>query len=223
MQLNTLIAFAYELTGSPLRNFTFQLPYGLATERFDIEARAAGNPTKAQMRLMMQSLLADRFKLGLHFERRQLPIYDLVWDKPGEPGPQLTPSTSGSCIETAPTNEWVQPCGRIGIVWVSGHWHVAARDLSMTNFASLLEGFAHGSVQDSNVIDRTGGSGLYDLRMEFTPGANALPLTPGTFTPDPNAPTFVQALKDQLGLKLLPQTGPVDMLILDHVEEPRLN
>ena len=58
-------------------------------DRFDIEARAPGNPTKADYRLMMQSLLADRFKLTVHYETRVVPLFELVLAKPGKFGPQL--------------------------------------------------------------------------------------------------------------------------------------
>jgi len=67
------------------------LPKWLATERFAIEARVdgEGNPTKDQMRLMMQSLLADRFKLAVHFETEEVPVFALTLLKPGKLGPKL--------------------------------------------------------------------------------------------------------------------------------------
>jgi len=84
------IVFAYKLNANQYQSLTDQLPKWAIVERFDIEAEAAStNPTKDQMRLMMQSLLADRFKLVVHTESRQLPMFALVLDKPGKMGPQL--------------------------------------------------------------------------------------------------------------------------------------
>jgi bla regulator protein blaR1 len=72
-------------------------------------------------------------------------------------------------------------------------------------------------------LDRTGLSGTFDFYLEWTPQLND-PLPPGsTIQPDESGPTFLEALKDQLGLKLEPQTGPVDVLVVDHVEEPSPN
>ena len=61
-----------------------QLPKWAITDRFDIQGRAQGNPTKDQMRLMMQSLLADRFRLAVHYETRQVPVFALIVDQPGK-------------------------------------------------------------------------------------------------------------------------------------------
>ena len=86
--LAEFVAFAYKLTNKQLASFESQVPWSLE-ELFDIEARAEGDPTKDQYRLMMQSLLADRFKLPVHFETRDVQIYALVLAKPGKLGPQL--------------------------------------------------------------------------------------------------------------------------------------
>ncbi len=80
--LMPLIVFAYKLDANHYQLLTAQLPKWANTERFDIQARASGNPTKDEFRLMMQSLLADRFKLVVHHETRQLPVFALVLDKP---------------------------------------------------------------------------------------------------------------------------------------------
>lgn len=69
------IAFAYKLPMDQFKTIVEQVPW-LSETRYDIEARADGNPTKDQYRLMMQSLLADRFKLKVHYETRQLPVFD---------------------------------------------------------------------------------------------------------------------------------------------------
>ena len=88
IKLIQFIAFAYSLTQIQLRSLELHVPW-TTQDRFDIEARAQGNPTKADYRLMMQSLLADRFKLKVHYETRVVPLYVLVLAKPGKLGPQL--------------------------------------------------------------------------------------------------------------------------------------
>src|SRR5579872_634972 len=97
--LNSLIAFAFKIY--PNQSVASQLPNWAKTYRFDIEARAESNPTKDQMRLMAQSLLADRFKLAVHHETRQLPVYALVLDKPRKLGPQLQQHPDDSSCSTA--------------------------------------------------------------------------------------------------------------------------
>ncbi len=88
--LYVYMTFAYKTTNYQNLYLLSQLPKWVTADRFDIEARAAeGNPTKDQMRLMMQSLLADRFKFAVHIETRQLPVYGLVLEKSGEMGPYL--------------------------------------------------------------------------------------------------------------------------------------
>ena len=72
-------------------------------------------------------------------------------------------------------------------------------------------------------MDKTGLSGTFDFTLEFTPQINA-PLPPGVnFQPDPTGPTFLEALKEQLGLKLDSKTGSVEVIVVDHVDHPSVN
>jgi len=87
--LVTYIFFAYNLVGNQAHFLVPQLPRWVTTDRSDIQARAAGNPTKDQMRLMMRSLLADRFKFAIHTEAREVPVLAFVLAKPEKTGPQL--------------------------------------------------------------------------------------------------------------------------------------
>jgi uncharacterized protein (TIGR03435 family) len=94
----------------------------------------------------------------------------------------------------------------------------------MDYIAAFLTDTAYQGVSsDRLVVNGTGLDGEYDFWMEmvpqFPPNAQAQPATP----PDPNGPTFLEALQDQLGLKLRSTTGPVDILIIDHIEEPSPN
>jgi uncharacterized protein (TIGR03435 family) len=99
----TYIFFAYRISGNQSQYLLPQLPGWVTAEWFDIQARAEGNPSKDQMRLMMPSLLADRFKLATHNETREVPVFAYVLTKNGKTGPQLRPHLDNSpCPTNAP-------------------------------------------------------------------------------------------------------------------------
>jgi uncharacterized protein (TIGR03435 family) len=100
--LMSFIMFAYKLSMSQIVALESQLPSWAMTDQFDIEARAAGDPTKDQYRLMMQSLLADRFKLVAHYETQQVPKFGIVLAKPGVLGPKLRMHRVDDPVCTAP-------------------------------------------------------------------------------------------------------------------------
>lgn len=89
------IGFAYKLNPSQARALPAQLPKWANMERFEVDALAPGNPSKDQMRLMMQSLFADRFKLAVHFEARETPVLALTLAEPGKIGPKLRAHSEG--------------------------------------------------------------------------------------------------------------------------------
>jgi len=231
------IDFAYKITENQEKFLRPQLPNWATTARFDIQARAQGNPTKDQMRLMMQSLLADRFKLSVHFEIRQVPVFVLLVDLPGKLGPLLQPHRDDSPCATTPwipspppgglpetiDTRFPATCGGILSMAPSapGRVRAGARNVSMELIASSMTGGSSGL--DRPVLDKTGLNGMFDIAIEFTPQIDG-PSAPGAnFQPDPTGPTFVEALKEQLGLKVEAQTGPVDVLVVDYVEEPSAN
>ena len=243
ISLLLFISFAYNLTSQrDLRG----LPAWANTDKFDIEARAQGNPSKDQVRMMMQSLLADRFKLALHKESVAIPVYALVLSKPGKTGPQLQQDVDdGSCAAAAATaNKSPAPvtpppapapplstsvlqsrgvvCGSIFGVPAStpGRLRSVGKRFTMAMLTRQFPGGPAAGV-DRPVVDRTGLSGTYDFSIEWSPAPS--PLQPSGFTPDDTGPTFLEALKDQLGLKLEPQTAPEDVFVIDHLQEPSPN
>jgi uncharacterized protein (TIGR03435 family) len=231
MPLFNYIMFAYKVSDSQAGVLRAQIPKRVLSERFDIQARAQGNPTKDQMRLMMQALLADRFKLAMHRETRQLPVFDLVQSRPGKTGPQLQAHGTNTSCSSAPDSPaaattvaggFPSTCGGIQPMkaLVSGRVRIGGRNVTMALIASTLPAVM---LDSRPVLDRTGLSGTFDFALEWTPEPNG-PLTPSrSFQPDESGPTFLEALKDQLGLKLNSQTGPVDVFVLDHIEEPTPN
>ena len=227
--LMPLIVFSYKLSANHYQLLTPQLPKWANTERFDIQARASGNPTKDQFRLMMQSLLADRFKLAVHYETRQLPIFALVLDRPGKLGPTLRPhSEDPPCVYAPPQNAppgtfqstvaggYPAVCGEMLGGPVSGRNTQRARNVTMERIGTRLGPIAQ---LGRPVVDETGLKGSFDFTIEWVPQSNGTAPPNSDISTDPTGPTFLEALKDQLGLKLEPRTGPVEVLVIDHIEE----
>lgn len=228
--LATYIAFAYTLIGGQLQYL--ELPGWVYEQRFDIQARAQGNPSKDQMRLMMRSLLADRFKLAMHNATREAPVAALIAVKGGKLGPRLRPHpadlpcpldaalpsrTNPGVIDGFPTL-----CGGLLMLPPSapGRMRAGARNVTMPFIANALSGVA---VLGRPLVDRTGLAGNFDFSLEWTPEIQAS-ANPGIEAqPDTTGPTFEQALKEQLGLKLESQKGSVPVFVLDHVERPTEN
>jgi uncharacterized protein (TIGR03435 family) len=204
------ISLAYDFTVFDYQLLKSRLPEWVLTDRFDIQARGSGNPTKAQMRLMIQSLLADRFKLAIHFETREVPVFALVLAKPGKTGPQLHPHTNEPPCSTA------SPCGRFdSLPNPPGQFRIGARDVTMGFIANVLATSELGRP----VLDQTRLTGNFDFTLEWTPN---MPVSPD-FIPDQSGPTYIEALKEQLGLKLESTRGPVQVPVIDHVERPDEN
>jgi uncharacterized protein (TIGR03435 family) len=207
--LRLLIRLAYRLQDFQIVNE----PSWLNSERFDIVAKAEGNPTQAQLGLMLRALLADRFKLRTHNETRELPIYSLTTvRRDSKTGPQLHPAEP--CFQ-APDNTPPQsppllgpaPCGfRVGA------GTTFARGVTMAALASTL------SNQVSRVVlDRTGLLGQFDLNFEWE-----LPLAVSSDSSQPSADgaSIFTALQEQLGLKLESTRGAVDVLVIDSLQRP---
>jgi uncharacterized protein (TIGR03435 family) len=236
--LSDLIEFAYKLmpTREQEQTMLSHVPKWVASDNFVIEAKAAGNPTKDQMRLMMQSLLADRFKLALHFETREAPVLALVLDKPGKTGPRLRPHADGLPCDakwTPPpdlTSPSVAPggflpvCGRVQAIDAPNHTAIlGARNVTIQHLADYLGNLPPVSDFGRPVVDETGLSGTFDFSLNVTPVRNSTS-APGTESQlDAGGPTFEEALKEQLGLKLRPTKAPIQVLVIDHVEQPSPN
>ena len=235
--LANYILFAYKITPSQEQFLFSHLPKWATTDRFDIEGRVEGNPTKDQMRLMVQALLADRFRLQAHYETRQVPVFALLVDQPGKLGPLLqkhpeelpcpTTPMAPSPSPTAPPQEldsrFPEICGGFMAMPPSapGRLRGGGRNVTMELIASSMTG--GGSGVDRPVVDKTGLDGRFDVAIEFSPQYGAgLPAT-SNFPRDPSGPTFVEAIRDQLGLRLEPQMGEVDLLIIDYIEQPLRN
>jgi uncharacterized protein (TIGR03435 family) len=207
-----LIRFAYGIQGFQL----VDAPDWFRTERFDISAKAPADipPTVPGQvgpeALMLRSLLEDRFRLSVHRETRDVPIYALVVARgDGRLGPQIRRPASDFCARRAEAaaKELELPPVPAGMVCgIRGsNTQLSGGSFSMTGFAGFLAGEA-GRV----VVDRTGLTGGWDFDLKWSP--------PDTPSPDPDRPVIFTALQEQLGLRLEATTGPVDVLVVDRVE-----
>jgi uncharacterized protein (TIGR03435 family) len=235
IKLIQFIAFAYRLTTIQLRSLESAVAW-TTEERFDIDARAEGNPTKAQYRQMMQALLADRFQLKIHYETRQTPIYALVLAKPGKFGPRLrlhqpydpvctvaqaAPRSGSGWSPTGADAEGfpLECCMRIMEPSVAGRMKDGGRDVPMSRFAAIITGV--GQV-DRPMVDQTGLNGNVDYTLEWKQVATKMGIG-ATSEPDDSAPTFEEALRQQLGIRMVSQEGPVEFFFVDHIEQPSPN
>jgi uncharacterized protein (TIGR03435 family) len=228
MPLINIVNFAYKLTGN-VEYLMPGLPDWVRSERFDIEARAEGAPTKDQFRLMVQSLLADRFKLAWHREQRNVPVFALVVAKAEKMGPQLARHTDDSTCSTPagqpyPSTPAVplpkMPCNAVLFLQQSGPGQVrlGGRKVNLQLLASIFSGY---DTFDRPIVDRTGFDGTFDLWFEFMPALNGPP--PPGYPTDATGPTLQQALQEQLGLKLESQKAPIEVMVVDHMERPSEN
>jgi uncharacterized protein (TIGR03435 family) len=230
IKLIQFIAFAYSLTQIQLRSLELHVPW-TTQDRFDIEARAQGDPTKSDYRLMMQSLLANRFKLKVHYETRVVPLYVLVLAKPGKFGPQLRlhRADDPACVKPAtPQNPnevdadgYPEVCGGPYGMMPSkpGRMKSGGRDVSMARFTAILTGV--GAV-DRPMLDKTGIQGTIDYSIEWRKVVDQV-ARGAPVELDEDAPTFADALKEQLGIRMLPQKGPSELFLVDHIERPSEN
>jgi uncharacterized protein (TIGR03435 family) len=229
LPLVTYIFFAYKIIGNQGQYLLPQLPDWVKNDKFDIQARASGSPGKDDMRRMMRTLLADRFKFAMHTEKRDVPVFAFVLAKPGKTGPDLQPHTENPPCDTAATPQGPPPnlpsglpalCnGIFGMPGATGRQKIGARNVTLDFLANSLSA---GSGLGRPMLNKTGLDGGFDFTLEWSPDQAAVP--PGTdFQPDASGPTLQQALLEQFGIKLQSDKAPIDVYVLDHIEHPSEN
>jgi uncharacterized protein (TIGR03435 family) len=200
-----LIQFSYNV---PHRQISGG-PSWLESERFDIVGKpdTEGAPNMNQLRAMLLKLLADRFQLSLHHEKKELSVYALIVPKGG---PKFTEDTDN-------------PNGLPTFRGSGGPQGRNVQNSTMAEFASDLQG----RLTDRPVVDQTGlGSKRYDFILKWTPDASATNGAPGAppAADNPDAPPGIfSAIQQQLGLKLESTKAQVDVIVIDHVEKPSEN
>jgi uncharacterized protein (TIGR03435 family) len=201
--VGTLVKFAYDLRDYQLSG----APPWLDTDRYDLIAKApAGAKVSSSatpwitagsdpVRVRLQALLVERFHLAIHRETKEMSVYALTQEKGGA---KLQPWKEGDLPGPSMRLDYTK---------------LTCRKYTMQRFAAAILSNRFGTP----VIDKTGLTGEYNFVMTFQPDrpANA---------PDaPTGPTFLEALHDQLGLKLERQKGPVEIVVIDHVQKPDPN
>src|SRR5271169_1579973 len=192
VSVSDYIEFAYKLwlTPSQKQSLDAQLPGWAITDRFSIYLKGPGNATKDKKRVTMQSLLADRFKLSVHFETREMPVFALVPLIPGEPAPKLQPRPDGVPCPA----HWVDfpegipdTCGILGGGPGDGRASIGGRGVTMAQIANALT--QQGSGIERPILDQTGLTGKYDFVIVFTP-----PISP-EYVRQIGGPTVEDALR----------------------------
>lgn len=195
-----------------------------------IYRRAPGTATKDQMRLMMQRLLVERFKLAVHWETREAPVFALIEENPGKLGPEIVPDPASDDCSSTQQSSQDKPAGtKLSSLPIPCGWiaHLPAnapearrfggRNVTLALLAESLPTQTGLVTIPRPVIDRTGLKGGYNFTLEWTPEDTS------EVNNQETGGTFREALKNQLGLKLQPEKGPVEVLIIDHVEQPSPN
>lgn len=214
--LRMLIKTAYQVHDDQIAGG----PGWMNTDRFDVTARGAGNPSTTefvnQARLMLRAALTDRFQLALRRETRDIPVYALMLaSREGRFGPQFrrtdekcsAPSTPLPVASDAPEPVPDLPCDA-GFSR-SGHVGARARD-----FSTLVRSLS--TWTDRVLIDRTELSGRFDWDLQWTPESSSPDVTAVA-----NRLPLVTALREQLGMKLEAQRSAAEVIVVDRAERPQ--
>jgi uncharacterized protein (TIGR03435 family) len=230
-----LIGFAYDVKD-------FQIsggPSWINSDRYDIDAKMEDSDVAAakqlspdereeQLRLRVQSLLRDRFNLKLSHETKELPVYALLVAKNG---PKLQEAKPGDAYP----NGIKGPDGRPMAIADRGAGLMMFRGGQLTGQEIPISGLARmlSHQLGREVIDKTGLTGKYSFTLKWTPdpGQSGMPMGPGggppptdnAPAPDASGPSLFTAIQEQLGLKLESTKGPVEILVIDHIEKPSEN
>jgi uncharacterized protein (TIGR03435 family) len=206
------------------------VPPWIRTEKFDFDAKAErGASIELMSGPMMQALLEDRFKLKVHRETREVPVYELTVAKGGAKLPKFQ---EGSCVTVdfakTPLTPDSKYCRTIG-TFKGAEMTIAAQGMTLEEFSNLF------LKMDRPVIDKTGMEGRFDFQLQYAPDestpeffrhtpqgmAGSDPL--GRAASDPLGPSIFDAVQRQLGLRLVRARGPAQFLVIDHVERPSEN
>ena len=200
-------------------------PEWINSEKYDIEAKAepnaipvglSGNSRSGRLMLMLQTLLADRFKLSVHRETRQMAVYALVAAKNG-PKVQKAKAGENDCPESssmvapAPGTDYCH-------AFFGGQGRgIHGKTVTMSDLATWLENWT-----DHPVTDKTDFKALFDIDTEGWASMNSAP-SPATVEPAPDSPQSLPSVLDKVGLKLEATKDSIEVIVIDHVERPSAN
>ena len=197
-------------------------PEWFDTDRFDITAKAPGDAPPDQLLLMMRALLADRFMLRAHMDRRETPVYALSMARPDKRlGPTIRRSAVDCLAQVAAAVAAARE-GRPPAAPGAGTPRCGTRSLpgTMTAVGVTMADLARNLSNPAGraIVDKTGLTGAWDLELSYAPDS------PGAAPPVAvDAPSLFTALQEQLGLKLEAQTAPIEVLVIDGADRPQDN
>jgi bla regulator protein BlaR1 len=229
LPLQWLIRLAYDIQDFQISG----APNWVNSDRYDVEAKMDESVADELHKLnedqrepvrqrMLQALLADRFKLMVHRETKELPVYSLVIAKSGSKLQEAKPGDADANAFKGPDGQHLKG-GHF--IWMGGMGQLAGHDVGMPLLVSELS-----RQLGRTVIDNTGLKGSYDWTLKWTPdqstsmfkGPESVQATAGAAASE-TGPSIFTAVQEQLGLKLESQKGPVEILVIDHVEKPSEN
>lgn len=237
LPLTSYLIFAFKITNNNRQALLDSVPDWVKTDHYNIEARTdLRNVSKDQMRLMMQSLLEERFSLRVHRETRSVKVYAAVLNVPEKLGPQLrVHSKNARCPEESPNlsplSSQAKPqfsfdslgfpevCGRFVNAIQSNIPHHRRFGGGALPMSRIVASFAGVGNLDRPVTDHTGLIGQFDFVLDFLPD----PPTGQQSSSEAEGPDFVGALKSQLGLKLVTEKEPIEFVLVDRIERPTPN
>jgi len=211
-------------------------PGWLQSDFYSIAAKTdEPTPVEVMVGPMLQSLLEERFKLKLHRESREEPVYSMTV---GKNGLKIQPLAEGSCTPIdldhlpeppGPGQPMPKFCGMQNMRVDKGIFKTELRGVTMKDLAQRLS-----NQLDRPVVDKTGVNGMFDITLEFAPDStmrgfggrgpgDASRGEPGSIPADPVGPTLFTALQEQIGLKMAGDKAPVDYLVIDHIEKATEN
>ncbi|HET9401838.1 MAG TPA: TIGR03435 family protein [Candidatus Acidoferrales bacterium] len=219
----SLIEDAFDIEESPISG----IPGWLKSEKYDIEARVDSSTIDALEKLppsdrdaaeseMLRALLVERMRLAVHRETREMPVYELTAAKNG---PKLQPGDPAQPVS-------------LGINWsadANGNNRISAKAATMEALAAFLSSRLH-----RTVLDKTGLASRYEFSLNYLVDPNLVPQPGASDSEDVAAPAaasipgatgraLFSAIQEQLGLKLASARGPVEVIVIDHVERPDKN
>jgi uncharacterized protein (TIGR03435 family) len=210
-----MIKLMYKITDTQIAGG----PKWMDTDPWDIEAKADHAYTLDQLHEMFQTMLADRFKLQFHKEKKEIPAYVLSIDKSGS---KLKVNESPDPFEIP-----IKPDGRMSV----GPGGIMTKIIGTRVPMVYLSWFLSQTLRDDPVVDQTGLEGFYDFKLEwlqelppgFAERAGAPPPAAPGADNAPAGPTLAVALREQLGLKLEKRKAPADVFVIDRLEKPEAN
>ncbi|HEX5229372.1 MAG TPA: TIGR03435 family protein [Bryobacteraceae bacterium] len=202
--LTELITFAYELHPKQVTGG----PSWMESQKYDLTAKpdVDGSPNTAQLRTMLRKLLAERFQLAFHHDKKELSVYT------------LNVSKTGAKI----TKKEGEPSGLPGLFF-RGLGVLTVTNAAIQDFTNLMQS----TVLDRPIVDQTGLQGRFDFTLKWTPDetqfGGQLGQIPAPVDKSDTPPDLFTAIQQQLGLQFEPMTVPTDVLVIDKVEKPSEN